>query len=161
MNKDLNGRFFNLPIDVINHLNHFTTIYGDKGDGTKRAKNLLNNKKVNYGELKRILHDLEYCDKNTEQEKFNLYGGEPMKKWGWSLLGNERDLILKNKQMSQTSKNITGLGKNSFNKTHKKKDSFFTPPNFFKSNSDTNSISSILPSTKLFEQINRIKKLMN
>jgi len=158
MNKKLTETTYNLPDDVIKHLNHYITVYKGNNDGIKRAQNLLTNKKVNYGELKRILHDLEYSD---NPEKFNLYGGEPMKKWGWSILGNERDLILKNKKMSQTSKNITGLGKNPFNKKHTKKQSFFSPPNFFKSNSDVNSVSSILPSTKLFEEIKRIKNLMN
>jgi len=160
MNKDLKGRIFDVPDDVIRHLNHYVTQQDGDNNGIKRAENIISTKKVNYGQLKRILHDLDNLDKETDNLKYNLYGGKPMEDWGWKILGDDRDLIQSRKESGERTRNITGLGKNQHNKTHSKKSSFIPPTNIFKSNSDVTSTSSLLPSTKLFEQINRIKELL-
>ena len=160
MNKDLKGRIFDVPDDVIKHLNHYVVQQDGDNNGIKRAKNILSTKTVNYGQLKRILHDMSVLDKEVDNLKYNLFGGKPMEDWGWDVLGKDRDLIQSRKESGERTRNITGLGKNQHNKTHSKKSTFVSPANVFKSNSDITSVSSILPSTKLFEEIKRIKELL-
>jgi hypothetical protein len=71
--------------------------------------------------------------------------------------------MIKNKKegrkQSDEISSMTGERKNSFLKKHTKKSSMLPPLNLIKSNSEKNSISSI-KLTGLFEQLNRIKKLM-
>jgi hypothetical protein len=124
-------------------------------EGIKRARNLVNTGTVNYGQLKRIIHDLKSVNKNTDITKYNLYGGEVMERWGNSTLDGERDLIRGRKQSKKRSDNIgaiTGERGNSFLSSHTKKTSFLPPTNVMKSNSDVNSISS-LKLSKIFEEI--------
>jgi hypothetical protein len=54
---------------------------------------------------------------------------------------------------------LTGERGNSYLKSHSKKESYKTPVNALKSNSDKTSVSPIL-STGIFEEVERIKKLM-
>jgi hypothetical protein len=163
MNKELEGREFILPEDVIKHLQqHTSTQQTNDPDGIMRSKNLLSVGKVNYGQLKRIIHDLKYIDRENELNRFNLYGGKPMEEWGNLILSNERNLISNNKDSRKRADNIggiTGERKNSHLKKHSKKPDFLPPLNMMKSNSHKTSVSPIT-SLGLFENINRIKKLM-
>lgn len=163
MNKDLKDRSFNLPQNIINNITvAVNRTNGKSVRGLERAKKLLNDKKVTYGQLKRIIHDLSNMDKMEDFNKYNLAGGDDMLLWAKQYLKGERDLI-KNKKKSKTrANNISGLDgerKNSFIKKHKKKLSYNPQVNFMKNNSDRNSISSLKP--KLFEEVNKIKKLIN
>ncbi len=90
MNKELKGREYNLPPDIIKHLNSQLQISSTDTVGTNRAKELIQSGKVNYGQLKRILHDLKNVDKLSEPQRHNLYGGDLMEKWGWSVLGQDK-----------------------------------------------------------------------
>jgi hypothetical protein len=161
MNKDLVNREFFIPGDILIHIERSLSNNHDGIEGGNRATELIQNKKVTYGQLKRLLHDMKMMDKEKESIRYNLYGGEPMEKWGWMTLNGERGQLLNKKKATQTSHNITGkLGlKNPFNKTHKKKDTFNIPLNPLKSNSDKTSVSKLITGS-LFEEINRIKKLM-
>jgi hypothetical protein len=128
----------------------------------QRAKKLLNDKKVKYGQLKRIIHDIQNMDKINNRVKYDLSGGELMERWAKQFLQGERDLISNRKDSRKRADDIGGLTgdrKNSHLKKHTKKFGFKIPLNLVKSNSDLNSISSI-KLTGLFEQVNRIKKLM-
>lgn len=162
MNKELEDREYLIPDDVKKHLYSQMSQQTSDSDGKQRAVNLVSTGKVTYGQLKRILHDMKYIDKVNELTKYNLYGGEPLEKWGTTILNNDRDFVRNQKESRKTANNISALGgerKNAFITTHKKKESFLPPMNTIKSNSSKTSISPIT-SMGLFEEIEKIKKLM-
>lgn len=163
MNKELKNRVFDLPQDILDKINH--TIVGLNGKnvrGIQRAKKLLTDKKVKYGQLKRIVHDLQNIDKINDKVKYDLCGGDLMDRWSKQFLKGERDLISNRKDSKMRADEIGGLTgerKNTHLKKHSKKFDFRIPTNLIKSNSHKSSISSIKFSG-LFEEINKIKKLM-
>lgn len=163
MNKDLKDRVFNLPDNIYNRIK---TVYAGLADknthGVERAKKLLTDKKVNYGQLKKIIHDMENMDKLKDNTKFQLAGGDVMLNWAKQHLQGERDLVSNKKDSRKQADEIggiTGERRNSHLKTHRKKDSLMIPTNLLKSNSHKNSVSS-LTSMKLFEELEKIKKLI-
>jgi len=164
MNKDLKNRIFKIPQDILNKINHtITGLNGKNVKGIQRAKKLLQDKTVKYNQLKRIIYDIKNIDKINDKLKFDLCGGELMEKWATSFLTNERDLIKNNKKFRKKTNEISGISgqrKNSYLSSHSKKFSFKTPTNLIKSNSNKNSISPI-KSLKLFEEIDKIKKLIS
>ncbi len=163
MNKDLKDNFFTIPQNVLDQINSsLQNLNGQHVHGVHRAKKLLNDKKVKYGQLKRIIHDINNMDKTKETIKYNLCGGERMEKWAKQHLKGERDLVSNKKDSRKQAdeiSSITGERKNSHLKKHTKRFNFKIPTNLIKSNSQKNSISPIT-SLGLFEQVERIKKLM-
>ena len=163
MNKDLKHRIFDIPQNILDKINH--TVIGLNGehiDGVNRAKKLLIDKKVKYGQLKRIIHDIQNMDKINHKTKYNLCGGDLMEKWAKKFLDGERDLISNRKDSKKNADEIggiTGERKNSHLKKHTKKFDFRVPTNLIKSNSHKSSISPIT-SLGLFEEIEKIKKLI-
>ena len=163
MNKDLKLKIFDIPQNILDKINHtVTSLNGKHFHGLNRAKKLLTDKKVKYGQLKRIIHDIQNMDVINDRIKYDLYGGDLMKKWSEQYLKGERDLISNIKDGRKQADEIGGLTgerKNSYLKSHTKKSSWLPPTNLIKSNSHKNSISSI-KLTGLFEEVDRIKKLM-
>ena len=54
--KELKNRVFNIPQNILNHINHAVGgLMGNHADGLMRAKKLLSDKTVTYGQLKRII----------------------------------------------------------------------------------------------------------
>lgn len=163
MNSDLKDRVYDIPNDVIEKINQtLANAAGNDLHGIKRAKTLCSEKKVTYGQLKRIIHDIKTLDKNTEQARYNLYGGELMEKWANTFLDGERQLVKDKKLSSHKINNNTGMNglrKNPFRKEGERKHSNKMSVDLLKSNSEENSVSSI-KQNGLFEQIKRIKKLM-
>lgn len=163
MNKELKHRIFDIPQDILDKINHTVVgLNGEHMDGVNRANKLLSDKKVKYGQLKRIIHDIQSMDKINEKTKFDLCGGELMEKWAKQFLKGERDLVSNRKDSRKQADEIGGLTgerKNSHLKKHTKKFSFKIPTNLVKSNSHKTSVSPIT-SLGLFEEIERIKKLM-
>ena len=163
MNKELKLRVFDIPQNILDKINH--TVIGLNGEhfhGLNRAKKLLSDRKVKYGQLKRIIHDLKNIDKINDRVRYDLYGGELMEKWSEQHLKGERDLVSNKKDGRKQADDIGGIDgerKNSHLKSHSKKASWLPPTNLIKSNSHKNSISSI-KLTGLFEEVERIKKLM-
>ena len=163
MNKELKHRIFDIPQNILDKINHTVVgLNGEHVNGIQRAKKLLNDKKVKYGQLKRIIHDIQNMDKINNRIRYDLSGGELMERWAKQFLQGERDLISNRKDSRKRADDIGGLTgdrKNSHLKKHTKRFGFKIPLNLVKSNSDLNSVSSI-KLTGLFEQVNRIKKLM-
>lgn len=163
MNRELKDRSFNIPQNILNLINQTVKGLGENHvDGVQRAQKLLSDKKVTYGQLKRIIHDFQTVDKVKDKVKYNLSGGDLMDRWSKQHLQNERDLITNRKKSRKNADSIgsiTGERRNSYLKSHSKKESYTTPTNMLKSNSDKTSVSPIL-STGLFEEVERIKKLM-
>lgn len=164
MNKELNGRVYDIPENIVERINQTLSKLGDQwSDGKQRAKNLLSTKKVNYGQLKRIIHDFKNIDKVNDKLKYDLYGGELMEKWANGFLNGERAQVKNKKMASHKINNLTGVNgvrKNPFLKKHEKAQSTKTPINILKSNSDETSVSPIT-SVGIFEEVNRIKQIIN
>jgi len=164
MNKELKGRIFKVPQEILDKINH--TIVGLNGEnvrGIQRAKRILLDKTVKYGQLKRIIHDINNMDVIQDRLKYELCGGELMKRWAMQYLQGERDLISNRKDSKKRADEIggiTGERKNSHLKSSPKRFSFKVPTNLIKSNSDMSSISPI-KSIGLLEEINKIKKLID
>lgn len=163
MNRELKDRSFNIPQNILNLVHQTVTGLGNNHvDGVQRAQKLLSDKTVTYGQLKRIIHDFKSIDKVKDKVKYNLAGGDLMDRWSKQHLQGERDLISNRKKSRKNADSIgsiTGERRNSYLKSHTKKESYKTPTNTLKSNSDKTSVSPII-STGLFEEVERIKKLM-
>ena len=163
MNKELKKRIFDVPQNILDKINHtIVGLNGQHAHGLNRAKKLLNDKKVKYGQLKRIIHDIQNIDKINEKLRYDLCGGDLMEKWGKQFLDGERDLVSSRKDSKMRSDNISGTGarSNSHLKKHSKKPSFLPPINLVKSNSHKSSITPIT-SLGIFEEVEKIKKLIN
>jgi len=164
MNKDLKDRIFNIPQNVLDKINH--TVVGLNGQnvhGVMRAKKLLSDKTVTYGQLKRIIHDIQSMDKIADRIRFDLAGGELMNIWSKQYLKGERDMVSNKKDGKKQADDISGMTgerKNSHLIKHSKKPDFLPPLNMMKSNSHKSSISSIKLSGLFEQQLERIKKLM-
>jgi hypothetical protein len=163
MNSKLKDRVYNLPQNIIEKINiTINSLNGEYVDGIDRAKKLLNDKTVNYGQLKRIIHDMKNMDKETESLRYNLCGGDLMEKWSNQFLTGERNQVKNNKEMTRISTEIGGVDrKNPYLKSHeKKKFKMFDASSINKKNSDKTSVSPIISSVGIFEEIERIKSLI-
>jgi len=122
VNKELSNNFYNIPEDVINKINETLGKVGSSWvDGRQRAENLLSTKRVSYGQLKRIIHDLKEIDKVNDRTKYDLCGGELMEKWANTFLNGERKMVKDKKMVSHNINNNTGMNgmrKNPFLKKH-------------------------------------------
>jgi hypothetical protein len=154
MNSELENRVFDIRPDILEFIKQQPV-----NPNIDRNKNLLETGKVTYGQLMRILHDMKTMDKKNNAAVYNLYGGKLMEEWGKMILKNERDLINNRKASKKNVDDISDQRKGAYKSTHTKKDNFLPPTNLIKANSEKSSTSSFAPPT-LFEQIKRIKKLM-
>lgn len=164
MNSQLKDNVYNVPNDILEKISSTLSNVSDGSmHGVQRAKTLCSEKKVTYGQLKIIIHDMSTIDKDNDKLRYELYGGELMEKWAKSFLDQQRS-HLKNKKMASHKINnntgINGIRKNPFIKNHEKRDTTKIPTNFLKSNSDETSVSPIM-SLGIFEEIKRIKKIIN
>ncbi len=163
MNNQLKDNIYDVPNDIIEKINSvLSTIQDESTHGVQRAKRLCSEKKVTYGQLKRIIHDIKTIDKDNDKLRYELYGGELMEKWAHSFLNGQRGLVKSKKDGTKKINNLTGMDgirKNPFLSTHKKSEGKPSYKSFLKSNSDETSVSPIT-STGIFEEIERIKKLM-
>lgn len=164
MNSQLKDNVYDVPNEILEKINSvLTTVKDESAHGVQRAKNLCAEKKVTYGQLKRIIHDIKTLNKDTDKLRYELYGGELMEKWANTFLNGERKMIKTKKQASHRINNLTGMNgmrKNPYLSTHKKSEEKGNSyANFLKSNSDKTSVSPI-SSVGLFEEVDRIKKLM-
>lgn len=164
MNRDLKDRIFDIPQDILNNISHaLAGVVNVEAKGKSRAKRLLNDKKVSYGQLKKIIHELKNLDPVNNKQQYELYGGSKMLKWSKQFLDGERELIRDKKEISKNIDSNTGLErKNKFLKKHKKKkDSVIPRVNLgIKSNSEKSAVTSLIPKN-LFEEINRFKQIIN
>lgn len=163
MNKDLKNRIYDVPQNILDKINHtMVGLNGQNVRGIQRAKKLLSEKKIKYGQLKRIIYDIQNMDKIKDKVKYDLCGGDLMEKWSKQFLDGERDLVKSKKDSKMKTDDMigmTGERKNSHLKSHKKRFSFKIPTNLIKSNSHKSTISP-LTSLKLFEEVDKIKKLI-
>ena len=113
-NKDLYNKIFTCPKNILDRLHYMDKKYGDyEGIGKDRVKNILNNPKITYQNIKRIKNFFD-----THQEKdtiFEFNGGDLMYNWVTNILNKKRDSLEGYKKI----KSDIGVG-NSFRKSHYK-----------------------------------------
>ena len=81
MNNDLKDRVYDVPQDVLAKISAtVASLQNSNIPGIQRAKTLMNEKKVTYGQLKRIIHDMKTIDKVKNKITYDLYGGEVMER---------------------------------------------------------------------------------
>lgn len=164
MNSQLKDNVYDVPADVIQKISvTVANLKQSDSHGVQRAKNILKTKKVTYGQLKRIIHDLKNIDKVADKVRYDLYGGELMEKWANTFLDGERTQLTNKKTASKNLNSLTGMNnfrKNQFIKKHEKKETTKNPVNMLKHNSEKNSVSGI-SSVGLFEEVERMKKIIN
>ena len=72
MNKDLKHDFYKLPEELLNTLNSNLKRTSDNANGYERLSNLCKDKGVNYGQAKKIKHEME---NGLDPQAYKLVGG--------------------------------------------------------------------------------------
>lgn len=170
MNKDLKDKIFKIPKNVLDKISdEMTKLNGRDVIGIKRATTLLNDRTVTYGQLKRIIHDLNTMDKLKHKNRYELAGGDIMMNWSNNFLKGERDLVKSRKDSKMKADDMsamTGERSNAHIKKHKKNPNFnigtggTSSLNFMKNNSQKTSTSQFGQDLKLTEEVEKIKKLI-
>lgn len=120
-NSELRGKYWNCPDYVLNCIGNAVNTYESTTkdiqptEGYKRAKGILENKKIEYGQMKRIKNWFDSFEGDYNDMEYKLNGGKTMSNWIQSTLNKEREAIKKPKEI----KSKTGLS-NQFIKQHNK-----------------------------------------
>ena len=83
-NSELRGKYWNCPDYVLNSINNAVKTYeslnknNDTTEGYKRAKGILENKKIEYGQMKRIKNWFDSFDGDYKDMEYRLNGGKTM-----------------------------------------------------------------------------------
>ena len=112
MNKDLKNNFFKLPDELLEMLNGNLKKSSTNTSGYERLANLCKNKGVNYGQAKKIKHEME---NGLNTQAYKLVGGDNLLEWLNDKLTRERKIV----DSSKRNKMNSGL-ENQFKKTHTK-----------------------------------------
>jgi hypothetical protein len=124
-NSKLHGKYYNCPNYVLNAVTNAVKNYetlkkedisnNKSTEGYKRAKGILENKKIEYKQMKRIKNWFDNYDGKHEDIEYRLNGGKTMHNWVDSTLNKETQSIKAPKKI----KSETGLS-NQFIKQHEK-----------------------------------------
>ena len=116
-NKDLYGKTYTVPNDVISSLsNEITRNKNNKSlKGYKRAQNIANDRSMSYSMLKRMKNFFDSYKGGKSDSEYLINGGEKMKTWVNNTLNKNRGDITRQKRLKSDS----GM-KNQFKKTHTK-----------------------------------------
>lgn len=124
-NSKLHGKYFNCPNYVLNAVGNAVKTYetlkkeeinnNKPTEGYKRAKGILENKKIEYKQMKRIKNWFDNYEGDHKDIEYRLNGGKTMHNWVESTL-NKETLALKG---PKKIKSETGLA-NQFIKQHEK-----------------------------------------
>jgi hypothetical protein len=109
-NRDLKNSFFNCPDGIINKLKMVTSKYDGSDNhpnGYSRAKNIINDNKISYQQIKGIKNYFDNYNGDGLDDEYKLNGGDDMKKWVNTTLGNARNTIhdVKKTEMEGGKKN--------------------------------------------------------
>jgi len=117
MNSDLKDKKYTCPDEIIDELNVSLSKYQSGGDtkGFKRAKEIVEKKKITYQQMKRIKNYFDNYNGDGNNSEYQLNGGNKMRKWVNKALKVDRDNIDKVK----SAKKDGGLD-NVYLKTHEK-----------------------------------------
>ena len=167
-NSQLEDKYWNCPDYVLNVLENSVKRYetlrlkNGKTEGYERAKNILENKRIGYGQMKRIKNWFDSFDGDWEDEEFKLNGGKTMHNWVNNQL-NTATTNIKNIKDAQkdTNPNNTHIKTHTKDNNKIKYKSTFSVPNLGKDISGQ--ISRGKPTYEpigLSEEIERIKNLI-
>ena len=93
MNKDLYGKTFSLPEDVVNYLQQcYDSAHGanDTTEGYRRNIELRNSRQVTYQQLKRMKNWFDSFGGDRNDLSYILNGGDYVKNWVNNTIGNLR-----------------------------------------------------------------------
>jgi len=112
MNKDLKNDFYRLPDELLKSLTRTLKHTSKNVNGYERLSNLCKDKGVNYGQAKKIKHEME---NDLNPQAYKLVGGDDLLEWLGERLTRERKIVDNTKRNKMNS----GL-ENQFKKTHTK-----------------------------------------
>ena len=98
-NSELRGKYWNCPDYVLNAISNAVKTYeslnknGEITEGYKRAKGILESKKIEYAQMKRIKNWFDSFDGNHNDMEYRLNGGKTMHNWVDSTLNRETEAI--------------------------------------------------------------------
>ena len=151
MNKDLKYDFYKLPEELLDKLNGNLKATSDKANGYERLSNLCKNKGVNYGQAKKIKHEIE---NGLNPEAYKLVGGDELLEWLNDKLTRERTIVDTNKRRKMQA----GLP-NQFKKTHSKDKS--KNPTKIRLVSTQKTSDEILNNRAVYNEASRIRDIIN
>lgn len=117
-NSSLQGKVYKVPDKVFNRINAMlrTINIDDKhSKGYKRAKDIVADRKISYGQMNRLKNYFETYEGDGTDNEFKLIGGDLTKKWVNDTLGQDTESIKKQKK----AKMDVGM-ENQFIKPHTK-----------------------------------------
>lgn len=100
MNKDLYGKYYEIPENILTHLQNHS--------GNETINNLLSKKNISYSLLKKLKHKMENGEKSE-------LGGDTFLNWVNHSLTSDRNSL----ELSKNAKSETGVS-NAHNATHEK-----------------------------------------
>jgi hypothetical protein len=151
MNKDLYGKEYELPEDIVKYLEQCNDAVpnGNDIEGYKRNQELRDSGSVTYQQLKRMKNFFDNFNGSDNDKSFILNGGYYVKNWVNQKLKSERDNIELGKEIKST------VLPNQYIQTHEKGDvrNINRPSKEHKSNLDKYGL-------KVTESLNRINELI-
>ena len=149
MNSHLVNNVYDIPKEILDYISTtFSNLNGNYVDGCERAETLLNNKKVTYGQLKKIIHEMEH-QIEYDSTQYHLCGGDLMMEWSRNFLNGQRSLVKNKKDAKVRADQIGSNIRNVKDLNVDTKKNTYVSPILIKSDSQS-----------LSEQINKIKKLI-
>lgn len=117
-NSDLKDKFYKIPDKVISRISQMLSrlkINDEHAKGLKRAKDMVDNKKISYSQMKRIKNYFDTYEGDGNDDEYRLIGGLVTKEWINNALGQDRESI-----KTQKKAKMDGGLENQFLKTHEK-----------------------------------------
>tara|TARA_Y100000389_G_scaffold81463_1_gene78027 strand:+ start:2517 stop:3050 length:534 start_codon:yes stop_codon:yes gene_type:complete len=120
-NSDLDGKYWNCPDYVLNCFKNAVKTFestnkdGKQTEGYKRAKNILEQKMIEYKQMKRMKNWFDKFEGDHNDIEYRLNGGSTTRNWVESTLNKETQAVKAPKKI----KGETGLS-NQFIKQHNK-----------------------------------------
>jgi len=120
-NSELQGKHWKCPGYVLNCVNNAVKTYesinkdGNQTEGYKRAKGILENNLIEYGQMKRIKNWFDSFDGDHKDMEYRLNGGKTMNNWVSGTLNREIEALKGPKKIKME----TGMS-NQFIKPHTK-----------------------------------------
>jgi len=118
MANNLNHKYFNVSDKVANKINHMlriTNVNDKQAKGLNRAQDMVTDKKISYGQMKRLKNYFDTYEGDGTDEEFKLIGGALTRKWVLDSLAQDRESIKKIKKSRMDAGE-----ENQFLKTHTK-----------------------------------------
>lgn len=107
MNNQLQHKFdvqpVVIPSDILNVIHTKLMTSNPQTQGYQRGKDMIKNRTLNYGTLKRLKNFFDYCDPNVQGEQFELAGGQAMRNFVEKTLQSgraETEISRQNKSVS-------------------------------------------------------------